>query len=173
MIFQDTQKITNVLRPWVLCQDSLTDKLKTIACDVRLEVRHHIWGVSNSWDQDVLGIRANERVLHREILMWASTDICWYARTLLPLSTYLAEEALFARLETQALGELIWHNPNIKRLSIQPFQINQHAAEYHFLTQSMHQNETPLWARLSTLAVRERFPFYLLEIFLPGLIKYL
>jgi chorismate--pyruvate lyase len=158
------------LRPWLTHQHSLTDKLKSVACDVRLEVCRHEWGDPDLWDQQTLQL--SERALHREILMWAGGDTCWYARTIIPSSTYLTEELLFDRLKTQALGELIWNHPHIKRTAITPYAINKNALEYGFLTPRMHQDTHPLWARLSTLSVHEHHSFYLLEIFLPGLAAY-
>ena len=165
-------KPSRALMPWLTHQDSITDKLKTIARDVRLDVLRHEWGIPDTWDTEVLKISTPEHVLHREILMWASTDICWYARTILPFQTYYAEKSRFSRLKTQALGELIWHDPNIKRVKMEHYPIHPDNIEYQFLTHTMHRNERPLWARLSTISIHDTLPLYLLEIFLPDLQKY-
>ena len=168
----DSLEPTPQLKPWLVHQHSLTDRLKAVAHDVRLDVLRHEWSALDAWDQQTLCINLNQHALHREILMWASTDICWYARTIVPLATYQAEVPLFSRLRTQSLGELIWSNPNIERVLLKPYPLQEDTLEYHFLTDEMHQRETPLWARLSTFSVRKTYPFYLLEIFLPGLRKY-
>ena len=172
MIPLDSHEPAQTLLPWLIHHDSLTDRLKAVAPNVRLDILRHEWSAPDAWDKRALCLNSNEHALHREILMWASTDICWYARTILPLPTYQAEAMLFSRLKTHALGDLIWDNPNIKRVHMKHYAIHEGSLEYPFLTDAMHQGKTPLWARLSTLSVREIFPFYLLEIFLPGLQKY-
>ena len=140
-----------MLQAWLTHQDSLTDKLKAHSNQVRLEVLQH------AWQEDVL--------LERKIIMWAGLERCWYARTQIPSSTYQIAEALFARLTTQALGELIWHNPRIKREDFHHYAIGPHTPEYALLDSNWHEQRTELWARHSTLMVLPHYPFYLLEIF--------
>jgi chorismate lyase len=162
------------LTPWLTEEGSITDKLKALTNQTHLEVLTHHFEQTDTWDINTLNLPKNTTTLHREILMWADTTRCWYARTILPEFVYHTETALFNHLQTTALGELIHHHPEIKRTKINPYAIHAHMPEYHYLKRALKQNiatET-LWGRVSTFTIRNQFDFYLLEILLPGLLKY-
>ncbi len=150
---------THPLYSWLTHQHSLTDKLTACFPAVRLQVIQHTW-------KQAAGAAD---YLERKILMWAGLERCWFARTQIPAATYYAEEALFSRLSQQALGELIWHNPNIQRIKLQPFSLTPLSPEYALLEDAMHEQRCELLGRHSTLLAQQRYPFYLVEIFLPGL----
>jgi len=160
------------LIPWLEHKGSITDKLIAYAGEAKLQVLKHTWELTDAWDQNTLALAPNASVLHREILMWANNQPCWFARTIIPKPTYLAEEALFSRLETTPLGELIHHHPNIKRTNITPYPIQPKSMEYGYLEHALENPVTPLWGRLSTFTLHKQHEFYLLEIFLPGLLRY-
>jgi len=143
-----------LLSSWLTHEGSLTDKLKSYTPNVHLQVLQHAW---------------QEHLLERRVIIWAGTEPCWFARTQIPRITFTAEQALFARLETHSLGELIWHNPRIVRTNLQYFSITPHTLEYALLDHNLHEQREILWARFSTLLAQGQYPFDLLEIFLPGL----
>jgi len=159
------------LLPWVSCQTSLTEKLEKRAGEAHLQVLGQAFSVPNWWENQVLHVHS--AVFRRNILMWASHQPCWYARTIIPHTTYKAYQQLFHRLEQESLGELIFNSPDIKRLHFVHYPINEHSLEYHWLTPLMHVHENKLWVRFSTFMVAERAPFFLIEILLPGLNRYL
>jgi len=159
----------NFLDSWLNHQASLTDKLKSIASNVHLEVLSHAWSHPDIWDKTTLNIISKDMILRREIIMWAGSHACWYARTIIPKDTFDQEEALFNRLRTEPLGELIWNRNQFKRESLIQYAIDKESLEYHFLTTQMHQNALNLWARLSTISSHRSFKLHLLEIFLPDL----
>ncbi len=159
---------------WLTHQGSITNKLKLLTHDVRIEVLENTWETADNWDQKNLSLTSSSEVLHRNIVMWAEDTPCWYARTILPETAYQSEQALFDRLKHQALGELIHNHPDIKRTKIHPYTITPDMPEFEFLKAALQQNtpETNLWGRISTFTIRNQFDFYLLEIFLPGVLKY-
>jgi chorismate--pyruvate lyase len=166
----------NKLAPWLTHQGSITDKLKALTHHTQLIVLTHAFELSDTWDMQTLNLSANTSVLHREILMQADKHhTCWYARTILPKIVYDAEKNLFERLKTMPLGVLIHTHPDIQRVHIHAYEIHQKMQEYSYLTQALKQ-KTPtnnrLWGRVSTFRIRNQFDFYLLEIFLPGLLNY-
>ena len=160
------------LLPWLNHHDSLTDKLKTFTPAVKLNIIRHEWGLTDAWDQQELHLQPQQRALHREITMQSDKNLCWYARTTIPERTYQAKSHLFAQLETEPLGHLIWNNADIKRTSLHYYPINSNSMEYTFLNARMHQHQELLWARRSLIMVHAKNPLYLLEIFLPGLDDY-
>ncbi len=158
------------LLPWLHYVDFLTDKLKSEAGDARLEVLSQRWASANWWDKHALKVQ-DVQVMHREIVMWAFEKPCWYARSIIPISTYEADTALFDRLRKESLGHLIFNGSMIKRHGMVIYPINDQSIEYYWLTDSMRQEASELWVRLSEFMVHDRWPFFLLEILLPGLEK--
>lgn len=154
---------------WIYHESSMTDKLKKHSTHVTLDVMKHVWELTNSWDIQTLGLAFHQKVLHREILMWAENNPCWYARTILPQSTYEAKDAPFERLKTEALGDIIWTSPQFKRSNMKHYTITTDSPEYAWLTPLMHEQEKTLCVRLSTFMYDQQHPFYLTEILLPGL----
>lgn len=174
--------IDPLLLPWLCHEQFLTEKLKKTAGDARLEVLGQRWDMADDWDcAHWAGTLAHQRtrVMHREIVMWAFDSPCWYARTVLPEATYLANPALFDRLQTQSLGHLIFHGTHITRVSLTSYGISAQSAEYAWLSEWMHQDTARLWVRSSEFSVLETgdthqtHSFFLVEILLPGLMRYL
>lgn len=158
--------------PWLVYEQSLTQKLNDAAGDARLDVLDQQWELSDAWDQRVLKLDAMP-VLHREILMWAYDTPCWYARTILPETTFKANTALFDRLKTESLGHLIFNGTEIQRVSLTHCMITPASPEYNWLNESMHKKSPALWMRLSEFLVNSHDSFFLVEILLPGLMRYI
>ena len=186
------------LLSWLLHEQSLTEKLRNACGDAQLEVLAQRWQLPDHWDQSVLKLGSVDNsdladkpqdvglgimnyqqpldsasVMHREILRRAFDAPCWYARTILPLTTFNANATLFARLKTEPLGHLIFNGTQIQRASLQHYCISPASEEYSWLNESMHQGAEKLWVRLSEFFVNARDSFFLVEILLPGLSRYL
>ena len=160
----------DILIPWLVYEQSLTQKLKIAAGDARMEVLDQRWDVPDVWDKNVLNIE-NTNVMHREILMWAWDTPCWYARTIIPDTTWQDNITLFDRLKSEQLGQLIFNGTDIKRVSLTHYSILPSSIEYKWLHESMHQGAPTLWVRLSEFKVHDRDAFFLVEILLPGLLR--
>jgi chorismate lyase len=158
------------LTSWLTYTNFLTKKLHEKTGDACLHVLNQCWETASWWDQNVLSI-PRQSVMHREILMTSEANNCWYARTILPISTYEADMPLFARLETESLGVLIFEGTQIKRASINTYAIDRRCIEYYWLTPAMHEQENVLWARLSEFRLNSKHPLFLVEILLPGLTR--
>ncbi len=156
------------LSSWLTCDNSLTNKLKAVTGNAKLQVLDQRWVFPDWWDKNVLKVTV-EAVFHREIIMWSKKHACWFARTIIPYESYQTDAQFFNRLETESLNELIYNNPQVKRTSLLNYSINAQSLEYHWLDEPLHQNAESLWVRLSTFTLHNGFHFYLVEIFLPGL----
>lgn len=160
------------LQPWLVYEESLTQKLCETAGDAQLEVLGQHWESPDVWDSSALKL-SNVSVMHREILMRAHNTPCWYARTILPDTTFQANLTLFERLKTEPLGHLIFNGTEIQRASLIHYMISSTSPEYGWLNESMHQKNLHLWMRLSEFIVNDHHSFFLAEILLPGLTRYL
>lgn len=158
------------LHPWLIHEQSLTQKLKSISGDARLEILDQRWETSDAWDSCKLKLNAIQ-VLHREIVMWAFDSPCWYARTILPDNTCKANKALFDRLNTEPLGQLIFNGTEIQRASLIHYPISSLSMEYQWLNPTLHQDASILWVRLSEFLIASNDSFFLVEILLPGLLS--
>ena len=81
------------LLPWLNYESFLTAKLKLMTGNATLRLLDQSLTQTNNWERTLLGVDENF-VLRRNILMSSHEVPCWYARTLLPSSTYTANESL-------------------------------------------------------------------------------
>lgn len=157
--------------PWLTYSHSLTEKLKHhVGEEPSLKIIQQIWQQTGSWEKACLNVKEKKAVFQREILMSVKGIDCWYARTIIPKKTYAGQKELFARLINESLGQLIFNNDLISRISLNLSLITPKTFEYEFVKPFLPDSE-PAWGRLSTFSVAVKDKFYLLEIFLPGLLK--
>ena len=157
------------LLSWLTYPECLTAKLQIESGHAKLQLLSQQWASPDVWDRCVLNLHI-EPVLHREILMWSADYPCWYARTIVPKTTYDKNPILFNRLKHQSLGQLIFQDKCINRHDMMHFYITEQSMEYAWLHQAMHQNSIVLWGRYSALMLHTIWPLFLIEIFLPGLL---
>lgn len=159
------------LLPWVTYTGYMSEQLRAKSGQAILQVLQQTWEPANTWDQQILSISA-EQVLHRDIAMLAWEQPCWFARTILPETTYQEHLALFQRLEHEPLGNLIFHTQSIKRLELRYYPITTQSPEYSWLPKTIDTHQQELWLRLSVFQVQNAELFYLVEILLPALEQY-
>ena len=159
------------LLPWLTCRTYLTEKLFAKSGDTSLHVLQQIWETANDWDRATLSL-SDEIVLHRDIIVSAWNAPCWFARTILPNTTYQAHLPLFERLNHEPLGNLIFHSEAIQRLSLDYKLIEPQALEYTWIPSTLNLSQQALWLRSSTFQVENSDLFYLIEILLPNLERY-
>lgn len=161
------------LQQWLDYPVSISDRLKNKSGKIRLEVLTHSWSYPlDIWDHIIL--QSTTLFFRREIIMWANQHACWYARTLIPQTTYEIHKKFFNDLDTKPLGELIWNNSAIQRTQMQQFCIEENQPE-HLIFKKMGYNAPILWGRCSTFGIQSTtnpLNFFLLEIFLPDIKHY-
>lgn len=159
-----------ILQPWLNHYSSLTEKLRTQSGDATLQVLKQVWTQPSWWDKFTLGL-AMAPVVHRDILMFSQKKACWFARTVIPESTYQANQTFFDRLSQESLGVIVFSESSIERTAIVPYAIDKNCLEYQWLPASLGEFAEPLWLRLSEFTIAKTSTFYLVEIFLPGLLR--
>lgn len=159
------------LKPWLTYTQMLTSRLYAVSKSADLQVLSNNFIMPTWWDKYILKTDSPE-VFVREITISAYTVPCWFARTIIPSTIYKKHEQLFLKLNEVSLGELIFGNYGIRRQQLNYYCINKLNIEYHWLPKNVYTGSDDLWMRLSEFAVGEDV-FYLAEIFLPGLEKYI
>jgi len=155
---------------WLNCESFLTQKLKELTGDATLKVLHQSMSPTNAWEREILLVN-DPGVLRRDILMYSNDTPCWYARTVVADSTYAANTELFARLNHETLGHLIFFDTQITRSSIEKYSISASSIEYSWLPAALSQSARILWMRKSTFHIHKTWPLFLMEIYLPGLVQ--
>ncbi|KTD20812.1 4-hydroxybenzoate synthetase [Legionella lansingensis] len=159
------------LLPWLIYEQSLTDKLKREVGEAKLSVLKQRWNSPIWWDRFILDLSPSQLVIHREILMCANDTTCWYARTIIPEHSYQANPGFFARLKQESLGSIIFNTAAVKRHQMFYYPVNSSSLEYHWCCDFLTERCDYLWARLSVFSLMKDDPFYLVEILLPGVIR--
>lgn len=158
------------IESWLKHQAALTAKLKTEAGEAQLKVLKQHWVMPNWWDKFTLGLQTS-LVIHRDILMSAQQQPCWFARTVVPELSYHTMPSFFARLKHESLGDIVFSEPTVSRKQMIHYAINQQSLEYYWLSPYLGRQNGELWARLSVFTLAGKAPFYLLEVLLPGLLR--
>lgn len=161
-----------VLYDWLNYKFSLMDKLQEKVGETSLSVLNQRWQRPTWWDQFVLGIK-EAQVIHRNSIISAKDLACWFARTIIPNSCYLANKSFFDRLSQESLGKLVFNTVGLKRSEVFFYPINASCLEYYWLPPALKEATKSLWLRLSVFCFNEKENFYLVEIFLPGFVRIL
>src|SRR3990167_5151285 len=112
------------LLPWLCYEGFLTKKLYRVAGDTSMRVIAQEKKMRQWWDQYMLCIDCTH-VIHREIVMSAREQLSWYARTIIPETTYLAAPQWFARLKTELLGTLLFEETGVTREFLIHYPVDQ------------------------------------------------
>ncbi|QRN03912.1 chorismate lyase [Legionella sp. MW5194] len=163
-------KPPGALLPWLTHADELSAKLRQTAGKVTLHVLKQDWVATGWWEKSVLGLTL-ATVVQREVLVSAAKTPCWYGRTIIPGSTWLKNQSFFARLRQESLGSLVFYTEEVVRVRTDYYAVNASCMEYYWPDRALTQNESLLWIRLSEFRIAEKYPFNLIEILLPGLLR--
>lgn len=156
------------LRPWLHHSHSLTDKLRELKGSVELTVLSQEWSPPSWWDQYILAIR-DSLVFQRTILMKSQQIAYWFARSIIPKSSYDLDVAFFKRLERESIRNLIFESDEVHRSHFTIYPIDSQSIEFQWVNQYLPDLEGPLWVRFAHYSYRQKASFYLLEILLPSL----
>jgi chorismate--pyruvate lyase len=156
------------LEAWLTHESVLSDKLRAMRGEAKLLRLTQQWVWSSWWEKQVLSLDKSMLLL-REIIMQSQGEPCWYARTFIPQQCYDSSPALFARLDTEPLGNLIFHTEGVKRHFLGHYAIDSSCIEYYWVKKHIPSLPERLWVRFSEVKVNETASFYLIEILLPAL----
>ncbi|OGV27934.1 MAG: hypothetical protein A3E88_06865 [Legionellales bacterium RIFCSPHIGHO2_12_FULL_35_11] len=163
---------TVALLPWLTHTELLTKKLFDKSGDTSLKILREHNVKASWWERYVLKLDS-DMVFHREILTYAYDQPCWYARSILPHVTLQKHNELFVRLKRETLGDLIFGNNGIVRKNMSFYHISHENLEFHWLNRNLYLDTKVLWVRLSEFEIDSNGTFFLVEILLPGIEKYL
>ncbi|KTC96595.1 chorismate--pyruvate lyase family protein [Legionella erythra] len=158
------------LLPWLTHADELSLKLREKTGGVALCVLKQAWVPTGWWEKSVLDLTI-ATVIHREVIVSAAKTPCWYGRTIIPAPTWLKNQSFFGRLRQESLGRLVFYSDEVRRTGTHYYAVNSTCMEYYWPDSALIEKESLLWIRLSKFVIFEKYPFSLIEILLPGLLR--
>lgn len=162
--------LPDYLLSWLLDSNSLTARLKSHCQRFRVELLGQSIEACHQ-HETFANIKAGEKVLVREVLLYCDEKPQVFARSLLPLSSLTGAEQALANLGTQSLGQVLFNNPSLKRETIEVALFDLNSTVVKMAQQLNLVSQDELWGRRSVFVVENK-PLMVAEVFLPRAIAY-
>lgn len=157
------------VRHWLLSQGSLTQRLQAIS-DQGFSVD---W-LGSQWQKPLLEERRclnlplEQLAYQRQVRLLNGETALVFARTIVPMATFVNNRRRFTALGNRPLGEMLFNDVAVRRGPIQVAQLRPHSALFSEASARDAISCTSLWARRSCFYLRGE-PLLVNEIFLPSL----
>ena len=133
------RKVPTTLWPWLVTQDSLTAKLKSLGT-LTVDVIDDTWGVSTARERKRLKLRPREAARIRTVLLKVDGKTVIYARSIIPAKSLRGHWRQVKHLKDKPLGGYLFQHRALIRSGIEITQ----------LPKNMFPNQQgALWARRS------------------------
>lgn len=159
---------SNQLKQWLDCDNPITDKLVELTGDAHLERLSQQWVKATWWDHYALNIK-DPHVFQRQILMRSHKRPYWYARTIIPQSTYALDPDFFDRLNKESIRHLIFNQKQVRKVNKLIYPIDNRCLEFYWLKKHVSDKEGILWVRVHEFEIHKKASFYLIELLFPEL----
>lgn len=107
------------IRPWLTDQGSLTARL--IACSSEFGVQKIRQHTGLCWHDETqpVGLLRRSKVYEREVLLRCDGQNVVYAHTVMPMQANASQWPLFRTLGNRSLGSTLFHDPQVRRGTLQ------------------------------------------------------
>ena len=161
---------------WLADNSSLTQRLIEHCSGVfEVRVKGQRWKAPLLSESRLLGSRAGEYVMVREVELLCDGIPHVYARTLIPKSSLTGRASHLQGLGSKPLGALLFSDPTTRRSAIEYARLVASHRLYQWAMNSMREidreMENELWGR-RTLFCYAGKPLLVNEIFLPAIYEY-
>ncbi len=156
------------LRGWLTDTGSLTRLLQQ-SCQQAFSVTllHNQWQRPLVDEAKLLRQPLSQLAFQREVHLMDGNAPQVYARTLVPIRTYMARKQRFDALGNQSLGEMLFNEPNLKRGPLQVACLQPGQFLFEMATKRLPNRPDLLWARRSCFYVGDK-NMLVNEVFLPS-----
>lgn len=154
--------VPNKIRAWLCYQGSMTQKIRSISPDIKIDVVQHKWDIPCFQEREALRL-LQQPALVREIRMLCNNEVWIIARTVIPSSALLGKWLALKRLGNKPLGDFLFKDPNVARSQFEfqllgPHQSKNKMDDFAFTEE--------LWARRSLFYLNGK-SILLTEVFMP------
>lgn len=154
------------LQHWLTDPGSLTARLIAKSRgQFQVEIVRQYTGRASRNECEVLGIRVNEMVLIREVILKGHHQPWVFARSLLPLSSLTGELRHLRKQGTRPLGAFLFSQPHLVRSPIALAAIRR---DHRYVPPTLAGSKL-LWGRRSVFCLRGK-PLLVSEVFLPDFV---
>lgn len=162
--------LSGAYRKWLIDTGSLTTRLKARYTD--FAVRPVLLKNAKAFTEEsaLLGLKANQHALIREVLLMGNNQPVVFAHSVLPKTSLRGAWNGLGRLGNKPLGAALFANPKVKRTPLEYKKLPHHHPISMRLAGLMQNPPKVLWARRSVFSLNCA-RILVTEVFLPELLK--
>ena len=155
---------------WLIDNGSLTARLKARYID--FEVRPVLLKNAKAFSDEsaLLGLKASQHTLVREVLLMGNIQPVVFAHSVLPRASLRGTWNGLGRLGNKPLGATLFANPVVKRTPLSYKKLSSNHALFQHAVAHLTIKPTCLWARRSVFSLNGA-KILVTEVFLPQLLK--
>ncbi len=171
--FLPTQTLRRRIDPevlsWLVDPGSLTRRLKAYCPgDFAVRVLDQQWVRPELSEASLLRIPSSQRVLLRQVHLLCGSELCVYARSVIPLQTLRRQHRRLLFLGDKPLGEYLFSSPTLERERIEWGRLAPGTPLHRVATAERANTTADVWGRRSLFRI-DRKPLLVSEFFLPVL----
>jgi chorismate--pyruvate lyase len=158
-------------RAWLRYKKSMTKRLRKYAGeDLAIEVTQAGWQRGDRYEHQILQVPLGQRFFIREVNITCNHNICMFARTTIPASSFSGKLKFLRHLGTKPLGNVLFADPSLTRSEFS-YTLLPRSHELFIKSPTAASNQvTALWARYSVFMLKSE-RLLLTEVFLPPLVS--
>ena len=162
--------LSGVYRKWLIDNGSLTARLKVRYKD--FAVRPVLLKNAKAFTDEsaLLGLKANQHSLIREVLLIGNNQPVVFAHSVLPRASLRGAWHRFGKLGNKPLGAALFSNPKVKRTPLEYKKLSACNPMFMRLSGYMKNPPKALWARRSIFSLSNA-KILVTEVFLPQLFR--
>lgn len=150
------------LKPWLLHEGSLTQKLRTLAKgDLSVRIIHQTLNIPTLSERVLLNLKRREMALIREVVLCGQGEDWVFARSVLPISHLTQRLRRLRKQGTTPLGSFLFSHRDLERSSIQVAALT---TAHHYLPRELLKQ--PLYFGRRSLFSLDQRAILVSEVFL-------
>jgi chorismate lyase len=162
--------LSGAYRRWLIDNGSLTARLKMRYKDFAVRPVSLKNAKAFTDESALLGLKANQQALIREVLLIGSNQPVVFAHSVLPRASLRGAWHRFGKLGNKPLGAALFANPKVKRTPLEYKKLSRQSPMFMRLSGHMQNPPKVLWARRSIFSLNCA-RILVTEIFLPKLLE--
>jgi chorismate lyase len=162
--------LSGAYRKWLIDNGSLTARLKVRYRD--FAVRPVLLKNAKSFTDEsaLLGLKASQNALIREVLLMGNYQPVVFAHSVLPRASLRGAWCGLGKLGNKPLGAALFANPKVKRTPLEYKKLSRQSPMFMRLSGHMQNPPKVLWARRSIFSLNCA-NIMVTEVFLPKLLE--
>ena len=162
--------LSGAYRKWLIDNSSLTSRLKVSYEDFAVQPVLLKNAKSFADESALLGLKASQHALIREVLLMGNNQPVVFAHSVLPRTSLRGAWRGLGRLGNEPLGATLFANPKVKRTPLEYKKLPRHHPISIRVAEHMQNSPKALWARRSIFSLNCA-KILVTEVFLDELLK--